>query len=206
MEIGLDKYPWLRVGLLCIALSLLPGCAAQHPVRPNTGTGTHSLTESMLNEPNYELQTLPELVGYAAYLAELPSFQRRAECEWLQRFNEISPNAAVQLHLALALLVVSDCGGNELQQAVDLFKTGIAQVQDLQARRFLSYHAIVAERLYSADRYNAELAHKLNQKWKQINENLTRRLRECNESLQDAQSKLEALKAIEQSLNPTEIP
>ncbi len=160
----------------------------------------------MAQEPAYGLQTLPELINYVGYLAELQPFQRQAECEWLQRFNAVAPGPGVQLHLAFALLLAPDCGGNELQQAIDLFKAGLTQVQDLPTRHFLTYHAELAQHRYGVDRFYEELARKLGRQWKQANQNLNHRLQTCSEALRDAQSKLEALKAIEQNLNPTETP
>ncbi len=203
MGFGLNKSPLVRAGLLSLSLSLLAGCAGQ----PSQPSATPPLPDySLTQAPAYGLQTLPELVSYVGYLAELQPFQRQAECEWLQRFNAVAPGPAVQLHLAFALLLAPDCGGNELQQAIDLFKAGLTQVQDLQTRRFLTYHAALAQHRYGVDRYHEELARKLEQQWKQANQNLNHRLQACSEALRDAQSKLEALKAIEQSLNPTETP
>ncbi len=199
----MNKNLFVWSGLLSLGLSLLAGCAGQ----PSQPVSTPPLSSyALTQEPAYQLQTLPELVSYMGYLAELQPFQRQAECEWLQRFNAIAPGPGVRLHLAFALLLAPNCGGNESQQAAALFKAGSAQVQDLPTRRFLAYYVELAQRRYGIERYRQELTRKLERQWKQANQNLSYRLHTCSEALRDAQSKLEALKAIEQSLKATGAP
>lgn len=203
MGFGLNKRPPARAGWLSLSLSMLAGCAGQPPKPPSPPPAP---VYSSAQEPEYGLYAFPELVSYLGYLAELQPFQRQAECEWLKRYHAVAPGLGVKLHLAFALLLAPACGGNELDQAAALFKAGMVQIQDPPTRRFLAYHAELAQHRYGIDRYHEELTRKLDRQWKQANQNLTRRLQECNEALKDARSKLEALKAIEQSLNPTETP
>lgn len=203
MEFGLNKRLSARAGLLGLSLSFLAGCVGQPPKPPPP----RQVPEySLAQEPNYTDYSLPELESYLGYLAELQPFQRQAECEWLQRFNAVAPGLGVQLHLAFALLLAPDCGSNESQQAIELFETGLTQIQDLRTRGLLAYHAALAQHRQGVERYHEELTRKLERQWKQANQNLNQRLQACNEALKDTRAKLEALKAIEQSLNPVEAP
>lgn len=160
----------------------------------------------LAQEPNYGLYALPELISYLGYLAELEPFQRQAECEWLKRYHTAAPGLGAKLHLAFALLLAPACGGDELDQAIALFEASLAQIHEPQTRYLLLYHIELVRQRSNANQYHEELAKKLDQQWKKANRSLTQRLQECNEALREARSKLEALKAIEQSLNPTQVP
>ncbi len=189
-------------GWLILGFSLLAGCAGQpSKLQPPRQAPQFSLSQ----KPNYALYAFPELLGYLGYLAQLQPSQRQAECEKLQRFNVEAPSLGVRLHLAIALLLVPDCSG-DAQQALQLFTAESARAHDLQTRSLLAYLTALAQRQYELDRHCAELTRKLERQWRQAKQSLNRRLQTCNEELKDTRAKLEALKAIERSLNPMSTP
>jgi hypothetical protein len=189
-------------GWLILSLSLLAGCAGQpSKLQPPRQTSQFSLSQ----KPNYALYAFPELLSYLGYLAQLQPSQRLAECEKLERFNVEAPSPGVRLHLAIALLLVPDCSG-DAQQAIKLFTAESTHAYDLQSRSLLAYLTALAQHQYDLDKHHAELTRQLERQWRQANRSLNRRFQTCNEALKDTRAKLEALKAIERSLNPMSTP
>ncbi|GAB6067278.1 hypothetical protein JCM13664_05960 [Methylothermus subterraneus] len=174
-------------------------------MQPPKPVPSRQAVEYSLQKPNYVLYTLPELVNYLGYLAELQPFQRQAECEWLQRFHALAPGPGVGLHLAFALLLAPDCSGRELPQAIELFTVGLAKTQDLPTRRLLAYYIALARRWRELERHHQALAQKLARQCRQVKQT-RQRFQECTHALKDARAKLDALKAIEQNLHPIDTP
>jgi len=192
----------LKLFIICILsvglMGLIPACATKKAERNPCATrylavGNYS--------PNYESYDLDELIDYLRYLNNLPLLQRNAECEWLQRFNAIDSSLGVKVHLAFVLMSTLDCGDG--REAVDLLELAAQSMEDERIRGFLSYQRGLAQRLFTQAVHNKELEQKL-KRWKLKNQKMQNNYKACQQSLLDAKAKLEALKAIEESLNHTE--
>ncbi|BCX80497.1 hypothetical protein MIT9_P0070 [Methylomarinovum caldicuralii] len=158
-------------------------------------------------EPDYEAVTLTELSGYLGYLAGLPPLQRRDECRWLHDFVTEAPSLGGRLHLALALLVTPDCLAeqDELRVALELLDEAGKQVRPADLRAFLAYQRLIAQRLFSSRRHEREWSRKL-ARLRRYCRQQGQRLQRCQTTLSQCQSKLEALKALEKSLNHHGVP
>ncbi len=159
-------------------------------------------------EPDYESHSFQELSAYLGYLAKLPMTQRRSECQWLQRYNSIDDSLGVKLHLALALMATPNCNEkqvSELRQAVTLLDQVLPQISDAALRDYLLYHRQMAQRLFSSAHHEQKVVRKLAQ-LQRTRRKLRQQVTACQKQSQELNAKLEALKALEDSLNHQRVP
>lgn len=187
-----------RLGSALVVAILLMGQLGCHAKRHQIRAPERSVESVKGYSPNYEELQLAELIDYLGYLEQLPPLQRQAECRWLKQYNDIDSNLGVRIHLAFSLLVTPDCG--ETQMAVQLLELAGQSVDDDKLKHFLSYQSELAQRLFTESNHGGELVNKLD-RWKDRNQLLVEQLQSCNAELKDVKTKLEALKAIEESLN-----
>ncbi len=192
---------WLGVILVWAVLVGLGGCGGNRVVAPQKAAPSY-------REPDYEAVTLAELSGYLGYLAELPPLQRRDECRWLSDFIDRVPSLGGQLHLALALPITPECleaGRDELRFALTLLDQARQQVPQADLRAFLAYQRLIAQRLAGSRRHEQEWRRKLTRLQRRYQQQ-RQRLQRCQTASDQCRTKLEALKALEQSLNHHGVP
>ncbi|WP_286291035.1 hypothetical protein [Methylomarinovum tepidoasis] len=107
----------------------------------------------------------------------------------------------------LALLVTPDCLAerDELRVALELLDEAGKQVRPADLRAFLAYQRLIAQRLFSSRRHEREWGRKL-ARLRRRSRRQAHRLRRCQTMLGQCQTKLEALTALEKSLNHHGVP
>jgi len=184
--------------LLVFALSGLSGCADWIQ---RVSESDRSLAQGVADEK----YSLDELVLYVGDLMKMPHAQRIDQCQSLMKlYEQKKATLGLQIRLALALMVAKECSDNESKIAVALLDDAIESIENPQLVNFLAYQRELALRLSQKDTHQQQLVNKI-ARWKKINYRERKKLRACDKDLQETRKKLEALKAIEKSLNHTEV-
>jgi hypothetical protein len=141
---------------------------------------------------------LDELLLFAGKLAESTPAQRLAECRQLRQRYRTDRSLDTRLHLLLAQSVAGACG--ELPDPSALIDDSLAEIGDERLKSFLIYHKAILARLDKEEYRRKSLEKRVSQNRSKV-EKASRRLQSQEGELKELQKKLEALKAIEQSLD-----
>lgn len=187
----------LRHAAILAALIILAGCAG-----PRGGEKIEVAPAPP--PPPYSSTDLGELLKFAERFAGAPENQRRAECRQLKELAKTRPSLGVRLHWLLAQSASRSCG--ESRSALALIDAALPDVTEPKLKAFLIYQKSVLARL---DRETERLKalEKRIAGVKSKEKQASRRLKSQQGELRELQRKLEALKAIEQSLDePNDAP
>ncbi|MGZ8243592.1 hypothetical protein [Methylomagnum sp.] len=181
----------LRHAVTLAAIFALAGCAG-----PRSGEKIEVAPAP--SPPPYSSTDLGELLKFAERFVGASEAERRAECRRLKELAKANPSLGVRLHWMLAQSVSRSCG--EPRTALALIDAALPDVADPKLKAFLIYQKTVlarldreAERLKSLEKRIADTRSK--------EKKASRRLESQAGELKELQRKLEALKAIEQSLD-----
>jgi hypothetical protein len=182
----------LRHAAALAALVVLAGCAG-----PRNGEKIEA-TPAPRPPPPYSSADLGELLKFAERFVKATEAERRAECRQLKELAKTHPGLGVRLHWLLAQSASRSCG--EPRTALPLIDAALPEVAEPELKAFLIYQKSVLARL---DRETERLKalEKRIADTKSKEKQASRRLKSQQGELRELQRKLEALKAIEQSLD-----
>lgn len=146
--------------------------------------------------------SLESLLAYMEGLSKMPSLQRLKKCRGLVKLKDQEKGLGNQIRLALVLMATDRCVDNDAKLAMTLLEKAMTQVEDPSLKKYLAYQQTLASRLYQNDLQQRRMIARI-AKLKKINYLERRKRHSCTDELQETREKLEALKAIEKSLNHT---
>jgi hypothetical protein len=182
---------FFRRGILAGLLLALAGCAAQRSGSPA------GVTPAVSPAAGRDAQ-LDELLLFAGQLARSSPAERLEECRQLRQRHRTDPSLPTSLRLLLAQSASGACG--ELPASDALIDGSLPEIADERLKSFLLYHKAILARLDQEESRRKSLAKRVTQNRSQV-EKAARRLHSQEGELKTLQKKLEALKAIEQSLD-----
>lgn len=189
--------------VVLLGVFALLGCSSlpERPVEGNRKAAPIEERTFTYEQPQFNAYDQPrfdEIIDYIGYLSRLSPSQRLAECGRVLRSSQNDKSLEVQLHLAFAQLLSPECG--DRSTILLTFEAAKKQVKDPHLRQFLAYHAAISQRLHDCAGQRNALNQTLERQQKN-NQELGTQLSTCETELKAAQSKLDALKLIEQNLN-----
>jgi|GEM_PF-6056092 len=148
--------------------------------------------------------SLESSLAYMEGLAKMTSLQRLEECQRLVRLKDQEKGPGKQIRLALVLMTTDQCADNDAKLIMTLLEKAMTQVEDPQLKKFLAYQQTLASRFNQKDLHQRRMIARI-AKLKKINYLERKKRHSCTDELEKTREKLEALKAIEKSLNHTEV-
>lgn len=144
-----------------------------------------------------------ELSKYGAYLASLDDEERMQECQKIGKQDALAENPIARLQYAMALMVTRGCG--ELQDALDILRSYPADTKAVS--RQLQFRAATVERMLKEVDEKQKRESEVEEMTKskallrsQLDANEAK-LQTARSELKTLQSKLDAIKSIEKSIN-----
>ncbi|CAL1240762.1 hypothetical protein [Candidatus Methylocalor cossyra] len=160
---------------------------------------------TVVPEHDYAHPNLDDLLRFADKLAALPAAERLAECKNLRQLHRNDGRLGARLRLLLAQSMTDGCA--PLRDTTGLVETSLPEIQDERLRSFLVYHKAILARLDREMERRRALQRQISQilsKEKKAHRRLKSQeseLKSQESELRVLQKKLDALKAIEQSLD-----
>jgi hypothetical protein len=180
-----------RRRVLPALLLILAGCAGQVPQEhPGTAPAVPPAPPSGAS--------LDELLLFAGKFVQSSPAERLAECRQLRQRYRTDPGLGVRLRLLLAQSAARNCG--ESPDSAALIDGSLAEIDDERLKSFLIYQKAILARLDREAEQRKSLEKRISQNRSKADK-ATRRLQSQEGELKTLQKKLEALKAIEQSLD-----
>ncbi|HYE37328.1 hypothetical protein [Methylocaldum sp.] len=183
------KFPTRATAL--IVLFAITGCAGFR-------SKEHADAAPHKPEQKYASYAFEDLLHFAGYVARLSPADRFSECQQLLQRYQADRSLGVRLHLFFAQAATEVCG--DIRSTAGIVDASLAELQDERLKALLIYQKEILSRLDNEieKRKNSErqASHTVSKEKK-----VHRQLKTQESELKDLQEKLDALKAIEQSLD-----
>jgi hypothetical protein len=157
-----------------------------------------SLTTPPGRDQRYAGYGFDDLLSYARDLAELPAADRLAECQQVLQLYRTNRSLALGLRLLLAETVTEACG--DIRDATAIAEAALSELADQRLQSLLIYQKEILARIEREKNQRKALERRVSET--AFKQKKAHRLLKSQESeLKQLQEKLDALKAIEQSLD-----